>query len=384
VTVETKRVYTKYRLVAPKRKKKRTGGQWLFVIVGLGMLGWLIWQSGRLPGFGPGTKPSPGASPKPAQTNAPTRTAKPAATSPASELAQPAPAQPARPFKPRPVQNILEAQLALERRGISSGPIDGVLGSQTRAALRVYQQQTALPVSGELDPATKLRLLLEALPFTFYTITTNDLARLVSIPRTWLGKSDMERLDFESALELVSEQAHSHPNLIRRLNPAVDWTNVVAGTTVQVPDAELPAAAGKAAFVRIQLAAKTLQAFDASTNLLAHFPCSIARSVEKRPVGELRVAVIVRGPDYTFDPRIFPESPEARALQRKLRLPPGPNNPVGAAWIGLNRPGYGIHGTPRPEDVGRTESHGCFRLANWNAEWLTKIVWVGMPVVVME
>ena len=118
------------------------------------------------------------------------------------------------------------------------------------------------------------------------------------------------------------------------------------------------------------------------TNLLAHFPCSIAARVEKRPVGELHVIVIAPNPNYTFDPELFPESAEARQLNQKLVLPPGPNNPVGVAWIGLDKPGYGIHGTPNPEQVGRTESHGCFRLANWDAEYLSHFVWVGMPVFV--
>jgi lipoprotein-anchoring transpeptidase ErfK/SrfK len=99
-------------------------------------------------------------------------------------------------------------------------------------------------------------------------------------------------------------------------------------------------------------------------------------------VGTLRVVVIIRDPSYTFNPEVFPESSEGRRLRRKLLVPPGPNNPVGTAWIGLSRPGYGIHGTPRPEEVGRTESHGCFRLANWNAEHLTRLVSVGTPVVV--
>ena len=79
---------------------------------------------------------------------------------------------------------------------------------------------------------------------------------------------------------------------------------------------------------------------------------------------------------------LFPESPEAQAIGHELILPPGPNNPVGVAWIGLDKTGYGIHGTPNPEQVGRTESHGCFRLANWDAEYLSKLVWVGMPVFV--
>jgi lipoprotein-anchoring transpeptidase ErfK/SrfK len=79
---------------------------------------------------------------------------------------------------------------------------------------------------------------------------------------------------------------------------------------------------------------------------------------------------------------VFPESEEARQLGRKLILPPGPNNPVGRAWIGLSLPGYGIHGTPDPEKVGRTESHGCFRLANWDAIALLGLVSIGLPVIV--
>ena len=97
-------------------------------------------------------------------------------------------------------------------------------------------------------------------------------------------------------------------------------------------------------------------------------------------MGELHVVVVIPNPDYTFDPELFPESAEGRALGRKLVVPPGPNNPVGLAWIGLDRPGYGIHGTPEPENVGRTESHGCFRLANWDAVTLLDLAYVGMLV----
>ena len=157
---------------------------------------------------------------------------------------------------------------------------------------------------------------------------------------------------------------------------------MVAGTTIRLPDAAFAAPRVKAGFINLSLANRTLEAFDENTNLLAHFPCSIAQRVEKRPAGELRVAVIAPNPNYTFDPDVFPESPEARQLKTKLVLPPGPNNPVGVAWIGLDKPGYGIHGTPSPEQVGRTESHGCFRLANWNADYLLKLVSVGMPVYV--
>ncbi len=281
---------------------------------------------------------------------------------------------------PRAPRDTLEAQITLARLAISSGSIDGVNGSQTRAALLAFQHGNGLTPTGELDVSTRNALILEAAPLTSYVITSNDLARLQPISKTWLGKSQQTALDYETVLELVAEKGHASPTLTRKLNPGVDWTNVIAGTGVKIPAVDFPAPKIKAAFVVISLTERRLQAFDENTNLLAHFPCSIAAKFEKRPVGELHVKAVAPNPDYTFNPEVFPESEEARQLKTKLILPPGPNNPVGTAWISLDKLGYGMHGTPSPEQVGRTESHGCFRLANWNAEYLIKLVWVGMPV----
>lgn len=285
---------------------------------------------------------------------------------------------------PRPPLNNFELQLALARAGISSGSLDGVVGSQTRAAIRAFQLRERLTATGVADDATKSRLLLTSSPVTNYIVSTNDLTRLQPLSTTWLGKSQQSALDYETVLELVAERAHAHPALIKRLNPTVDWANVTAGMELRIPNVSYPTPRGRAAFVLIHLADKSLQAFDSNTNLIVHFPCSIAARIEKRPVGELFVAVVALNPNYTFDPEVFPESTEARQIGRKLMLPPGPNNPVGVAWIGLDRPGYGIHGTPAPEQVGRTESHGCFRLANWNAEQLLKLVTTGTPIRVIE
>ncbi|HSY18614.1 MAG TPA: L,D-transpeptidase [Candidatus Acidoferrales bacterium] len=284
---------------------------------------------------------------------------------------------------PRPVRDAFEAQVALMRRAISPGSLDAAIGSQTHAAIAAFQRAEKLSESGLLDTNTRAVLLLDAPLLTTYTVTSNDLARLQPIGKTWLEKSEQSALDYETILELVAEKSHSYPILIQKLNPGVIWTNVAAGTAMKVPAAEYPEPADKAAFVVIHLSAKILEAFDAETNLLLHCPCSIAAKVEKRPVGELHVAVVAPDPNYTFDPAVFPESPEAQAIGHKLILPPGPNNPVGLAWIGLDKPGYGMHGTPVPEQVGRTESHGCFRLANWDATYMVKLAWVGMPVEVV-
>jgi lipoprotein-anchoring transpeptidase ErfK/SrfK len=218
--------------------------------------------------------------------------------------------------------------------------------------------------------------------YTSYAVSSNDLDRLMPVPQTWLAKSAQPRLDYENLLELVAEKAFSHPQLIRQLNPGIDWDHVPEGTVLSVPNVEYPPPSAKACLIRISLSERILEAFDTVTNLLVHFPCSIGRLAEKRPVGELHVVVAAPNPNYTFNPEVFPESEEGRRLGRKLILPPGPNNPVGAAWIGLDLPGYGIHGTPLPELVGRTESHGCFRLANWNAEYLRQLVVVGTRVLV--
>lgn len=373
----------------PSRAARAQGGSrvwlWLVLVLALGGGGWWWWRRQPAPPPAPVKPVSPPPTvvtvpktnsppapppriagvvppPKPAVTNPPTAVPEPNVTG-----------------ETRSVTNILEAQIALMWHGISSGSIDGVGGGQTALALKAFQRQHNLEESGRLDRDTLAELVLDRPAYTRRTVTDADLARLLPIPTTWLGKSEALRLDHETLLELVAEQAHAHPGFIRRLNPGVNWDAVPAGTELTVPNADFPAAR-RANLVRVNLTEKWIRAFDGNGKLLCHFPCSIGKIAEKRPVGELHVAVAVKDPNYTFNPEVFPESEEGRRLGRKLVVPPGPNNPVGVAWIGLSRPGYGIHGTPGPEQVGRTESHGCFRLANWNAEYLRQMVRVGTPV----
>jgi lipoprotein-anchoring transpeptidase ErfK/SrfK len=403
------RHHPKYQLPGPSKASK-SAFLWICILVVAAVLAWIWWQAAHSAGTAPkpvtnlpiaqpprnqaqfqpapigGNDSSriihPAAPPQAAPAPVAESTAKPP-VSPTQELqthAAPGTNAVSTNIFPREVLSVFEAQLALARQGISPGSLDGASGPQTSSALRAFQRKEHLPETGQLDPATRERLLLANPPCATYIVTSNDLARLQPLSPTWLGKSQQTALDYETILELVSEKSHAHPNLVRRLNPTVAWTNVSDGTSLILPDAPYAESGARAAFVTIRLADKTLEAFDANTNLLVHFPCSIARLVEKRPVGELHVQIIVPDPNYTFDPALFPESPEARELNRKLILPPGPNNPVGVAWIGLDKPGYGIHGTPSPEQIGRTESHGCFRLANWNAAYLLKLVWIGTPV----
>ena len=268
--------------------RKRGGGwRWLLVLAVLAVTAWFWWRHEH-----------------------PTKIVRPPAKTVAPRL-RPFVVAPESPANfPRPVRDVFEAQVALARRAISSGSIDAALGSQTRRAISIFQETQHLPVTGALNADTRARLMLNAPLMTTYVVTTNDLARLQPLGKTWLAKSQQTALEYETELELVAEKSHSHPELIRRLNLNVNWSNVTAGTVLQVPDVDYPVASNKAAFAVIHLADKFLEAFDTETNLLAHFPCSIAALVEKRPVGELYVAAIA--PKNRITPFIrscFPSRP---------------------------------------------------------------------------
>jgi L,D-transpeptidase ErfK/SrfK len=64
-------------------------------------------------------------------------------------------------------------------------------------------------------------------------------------------------------------------------------------------------------------------------------------------------------------------------------IPPGPGNPLGTRWLGISKPGVGIHGTPDAASVGYSRSHGCIRMYVRHAEWLFRRVRVGTPVVIV-
>lgn len=286
---------------------------------------------------------------------------------------------------PVPAKTNLEVQIELSRRGFSTGSIDGAMGPKTRAAIRAFQESQLLVATGDLDAETRAKLQMTSPPLVQRALSVAELAALQPISPTWLGKSQQTSLAHETALEAIAEKFHAHPLQIKKLNPTVDWAApVTAETLFTVPNVERVEFPTRASRLEIKLADCTLEAFDANDRVMAHFPVSIGRLAESRPVGELKVTVVIPDPNYTFDPAVYPESPEAQELGRKLILQPGPNNPVGVAWVGLNRPGYGIHGTPSPERVGAAESHGCFRLANYDARTLLALAWSGMPVLVIS
>jgi lipoprotein-anchoring transpeptidase ErfK/SrfK len=134
--------------------------------------------------------------------------------------------------------------------------------------------------------------------------------------------------------------------------------------------------------IEINLSEQIIRVIDRDRKLVGLFHCSIAASRAKRPTGQTRITRIVLNPEYTFRPQMWPEVTEK--VDRPLRIPPGPRNPVGRCWIALSLPGYGIHGTPNPELIGKTGSHGCFRMTNWDALRLSRMVLIDTDVRFVE
>lgn len=276
--------------------------------------------------------------------------------------------------------DVLALQILLDRQHLSCNCIDGVWGTRTEIALMTWQSLNALPVTGVPDQEVLDKLGGTTGLLLHYTVTPADHSSTGPVPIDWHARSQMPAMRYESIQEKMAEQGHASQRLVARLNPDIALPNPAPGTKVILPD---PAFAKpvKAGSLRITLSRREITVFDPQGKLIALFPCSIARNKNHRPAGEMHVTALAPNPNYTYDPQLF--TPDSRNTTR-LMIPPGPNNPVGLAWIGLSRKGYGIHGTPLPEHIGRAESRGCFRLANWNAVKLLQMVEFGTPVVIEE
>ncbi len=275
-------------------------------------------------------------------------------------------------------ERIAAYQVALERMHFSCGFIDGDQGMRTQRMLRAFQKSRDLPQSGVLDAATRDAIGEPGEPFLSYTVTQADLDAIMPKPKTWREKAKATRLGYNDIWELLAEKFHCTRLYLKQLNP--DVKQPVAGSDIIGPKVYPAAPYPQAASLRVNLGETSIEALDASGRIIAFFPCSIAKDKNKRPNGRLVVKSVVPDPDYTFDPALFKDSAAAEHITHKMTLPPGPRNPVGTAWIGLSLPGYGIHGTPEPEKISATQSHGCFRLANWNANKVLRMVRVGTPV----
>ena len=273
--------------------------------------------------------------------------------------------------------DMLATQVLLDRAGFSPGEIDARGGRNTQTAIAAFEKATGTKIAEALaastDPAT-----------ITYTISEQDAASptVPKIPEDMMEKAKLKRLEYTSTLEMLAERFHASPNLLMRLNPSAKF---VAGEQVTVPNVNVVSEAeGKPLpdiVVRVSKQQSALTVTDASGKVIMHAPVTSGSQHDPLPIGSWTVTAVARNPSFNYNPDLFWDADPKHA---KAKVPPGPNGPVGVVWIDINKPHYGIHGTPEPGRVGHTQSHGCVRLTNWDALKLAAIVGKGTKVEFVE
>ncbi|MFZ1679958.1 MAG: L,D-transpeptidase [Rhizobiaceae bacterium] len=272
---------------------------------------------------------------------------------------------------------VADVQVVLDRAGVSPGVIDGIDTPRFRKALSTFIDLKGLPPEAESRTLLRALVAAEARPtFSEYALSARDVSGpfVDAIPDLFVEQARLPHLGYRSAMERVAESFHMHEDLLARLNPGVAFDQ--AGVTVRVAD---PGRRKDVVVARIvaDKSARQVRAYDADGRLLTAYPASVGSADTPSPSGVARVRSKASNPTYTFNPAFRFQTGTSSGL---VRVAAGPNNPVGSTWIGLDRPTYGIHGTPEPAHVGEASSHGCVRLTNWDADELARMTRAGTLV----
>lgn len=276
---------------------------------------------------------------------------------------------------------VLRAQVLLGRAHFSPGVIDGYYGENTERAIRAYRAAHGLPDSGEVDAAMWEQWNGNAPEVLVrYQIAEEDVAGpFVNIPSDMMAKARLGALGYSSAAEALGEKFHCTPDLLRRLNPGRDLSK--AGETILAPNvAHLPPLPA-ISHVVVDESDRSVTARAADNSVVAWYPASTGSRHDPLPIGEWKINGVSRNPVFQYNPKLFWD---ADASHAKAKIAAGPNNPVGVVWIDLSKEHYGIHGTPEPATIGKTQSHGCIRLTNWDAMTLADVVKPGMKAVLQR
>jgi lipoprotein-anchoring transpeptidase ErfK/SrfK len=293
------------------------------------------------------------------------------------------------PAAPEPVEDILRLQIFLDGQLFGPGKLDGRPGEFTTKALRHFQRSRGVPET-ELEAHT-LDLSSVTELYTTYTIRDEDLRFVGELPSQPAAQSKKKYLPYDSLLEFLTERFHCAPAFLRFINQPLNLDALKTGNVVKVPAvqpfliedltqiAKLPEVPEfKTRVIKIDTREKLLALWEGD-KLLASLPITPGSGHTATPPGTWRIVGITQMPTFRWDKSVLEYGVRSENF---YTLPLGPNNPVGVMWIGLNKPGIGIHGTNLPQSIGRSASHGCMRTANWDVVRLVKMITQGMTVII--
>ena len=273
---------------------------------------------------------------------------------------------------------IIKEEILLDRAGFAPGEIDGQAGSNDQKALAAFQEANGLKPTGRLDAETWDRLTATSSEPALmeYEIQPADVKGPFNktIPQSFEKKAELKNLNYTSPRELLAEKFHISPTLLTRLNPKASFET--ASTKIVVPNVARKPSQAKVEKVVVDKSALTVRALDGNGKLISFYPASVGSGERPSPTGTRHIRSVVENPTYHYSPKLKFKGVKT---QKPFDIAAGPMNPVGSTWIDLGDD-YGIHGTPAPESVGRSVSHGCVHLTNWDAQALAKMVHRGTKV----
>ncbi len=276
----------------------------------------------------------------------------------------------------------LKDKLRLDRRFFSPTIVDDLRWTPLyRQAVKNFQRAKGLTIDGIVGPITDGVLGDLTVLTTQVVLRAEDFAALTPLPDGYEEMARRPWLGYSTLLELLAERYHTSESFLERLNPQVTWLYAAPGLKISVPRIRRRIPDFRAARVEVDIARFCVLVYDSEGELRASFNCSIGMDREVYNGLSLVAVNQAEWPNYTLAPELFGLEEQ---ISGKLLLPPGPNNPVGRAWVGLSQAGYGIHGTPAPETIGRARSHGCIRLSNWDAWSFAHMIVRGVPVVFVD
>jgi lipoprotein-anchoring transpeptidase ErfK/SrfK len=284
---------------------------------------------------------------------------------------------------------ITRLQIFLDQRNFGPGKIDGRWGEFCAKALQRYQVSNGLPPTGQIDEVLQKQLERIFPIYTTYQLTDDDFKRVGATPFKPKEQAKTKAMLYRSIGEFIAERFHSGEEFIAKLNSDKKLDGLKVGDTVRVPNVppfqletikeigNLPLRPEFAKrVIKIDTRYRMLDIMDGD-KFIGSFPITPGSVKLPAPIGTWKIVGIATLPWFRWDEAMLNHGQRSENF---YNIPPGPKNPVGILWIGLNKRGIGIHGTATPDTIGRSGSHGCIRLANWDAARVMNQVTEGMTV----